>query len=225
MIRKLARFTKILVFLGIIGFIGFGFNLAVYHFPLYIPTPNELSADVKGVRNVIARASQNNTVLSARTEEPQITPLVTKYEEITYGFPVKIRIPKLGIDLNIENGTHDFSKTSWDIKNGLAYFAELSDLPSNLNGNTIIYAENTEEAFGKTLDIYDGDVIELELQNGTIFKYNYLEDQYRNPGATDMFKIKDAPRVTILTKHGENNERYRLIYGILSEVISVDEGP
>jgi len=125
------------------------------------------------------------------------------------GYPYRVTIPRLQIDLSVENG--DYSEESWTPSKDKALFSTKSSLPNNLEGNTIIYGHNTNNVFRSTERLIKGDRALLYTDNGT-FEYEFTEWELVTPTDTSVFNYKGTPRLTLITCFGLTNSKRRLMY-------------
>jgi len=125
------------------------------------------------------------------------------------GIPYRITIPRLQIDLSIENG--NYLEESWTTAKEKALFATKSFLPNNLEGNTIIYGHNTNDVFRPTDRLIKGDRVLLYTDNG-IFEYEFTNSELVKPTDTSIFNYQGSPRLTLITCSGLTNDKRRLMY-------------
>lgn len=125
------------------------------------------------------------------------------------GIPYRITIPRLQIDLSVENG--DYVEESWTTSSVKALFATKSSLPNNVEGNTIIYGHDTNEVFRSTDRLITGDRVLLYTDRG-IFEYEFTKWELVNPTDTSVFNYNGAPRLTLITCYGLTNSMRRLMY-------------
>lgn len=125
------------------------------------------------------------------------------------GIPYRITIPRLQIDLLVENG--DYFEKSWTSSKENALFATKSILPNNLKGNTIIYGHDTNNIFRSTDRLIKGDRALLYTDNG-IFEYDFTEWELVKPTDTSVFNYKGTSRLTLITCSGLTNDKRRLMY-------------
>lgn len=193
MLKKLVLVSKLLAFLSILFFVGYFFNRSLYYYPLYMPSVGEIK-----------------TSLNFGKKEPQIT-----LPEVAYGRPVRVSVQSVGIDLAIEEGSYNKETQTWSIDEAKAFYANLSDLPANINGNTVVYAHNKKDAFYNLKDIKPGDKIMLTLDSGKVFTYEYFGDEVVSPENSQVFSYDDMPRLTLITCDGNLSLERRLVYGRL----------
>ncbi len=218
-LNKILQRTKtilsLLAFLSVLVFIAVAANHLEHNSPLYMPNANEIKADI----SYLSAQAKGRIHAFQKRSSPNYTkdftqPLVDD-EETIYGKAVQISIPSVGIDLNVLEGSYDNDSKEWTIDDGVAFWANLSDLPSNLKGNTLIYAHNRTDAFYYTKNMKKGDLIILTLEDGSQLTYEYFDDEIVSPENSSVFQTKDIPRLTLLTCNGDMSLKRRLIYAKL----------
>lgn len=200
MFNVISRTIRIFTFIAVIGGLVHSANILVTRGTQIIATTDAITP--------------LNILLSI--EKP--TPIKGTIDSIISDMPTKISIGSLDILLAIEPGYYDQDTKSWTLADGKAFFATLSDTPSTLNGNTVIYAHNRDDAFEKIRNLTVGDIITIETHGGKIFTYKHVGSEYVNPENDAVFYYKDSPRLTLLTCNGSLNETRLLLYAELVEV-------
>lgn len=125
---------------------------------------------------------------------------------VTFGKPVRVVVPRLGIDLKVDEGYYNPADASWTLSDNNAHFAMPTSLANDYNGNTLIYGHNSEHVFGRMKNIAPGDTVEVYTDNGHIFHYVYATSQKVIPEDTSIFQYQGPPIVTIQTCSGNWNE-------------------
>ncbi len=132
--------------------------------------------------------------------------------------PVHIEIPDVGISLSVDRGSYDFSSEEWTLYDQVAFWADLTALPSDQFGNTLIYAHNKPDAFYPLKDIEPGDEILLTADTGEVLVYQYEYDLVVDPRNNDLFELNDDSYLTLLTCNGWFSEARRLMVSRLIEI-------
>jgi LPXTG-site transpeptidase (sortase) family protein len=134
---------------------------------------------------------------------------VVQGETMVTGSPKKIAIPRLSVDLQVEDG--DYTKEVWTSSANKALFAKVSALPNNTTGNTVIYGHNTNNVFYPTQRLINGDLALVYTDNG-VFVYRFINSELVDPTNTSVFMYQGKSRLTLITCHGLANEKRRLMY-------------
>jgi len=172
--------------------------------------------------------SLNNEVLlpvtkvTAATQTPKAAATTTSTpstETTIYGQPVRLSIPRLGINLHIINGTYDTATKGWTLTSTNAQFATITSLPNNVTGDTLIYGHETAAVFEKTNDLVKGDILLIYTSNNHIFDYTYTSSKITSPTDTSVFSYQGGPRVTLLTCNGWFSQNRRLMYFTFNSVL------
>lgn len=144
---------------------------------------------------------------------------VTTPETIT-GSPVRLVIPRLGVDLPIEDGVYDPATDSWTLSRTAVHYALITAPPNTTSGNTLIYGHNNRRILGATRNIQPGDVLQIITKENQTFSYAYTSDIKVDPSNTSIFgeTSTDKPRLTLLTCDGLFNEQRRLMSFDFTEV-------
>lgn len=135
-------------------------------------------------------------------------------EELT---PESIKIEKSGINLNVVsmplvNGT-------WEVKPGVANYAEGTSLINSIDGNVGIYAHDTNSDFSKIKELQPGDVISV-YAGGYKFKYEVKSTQTTSPEDLDVFYPTDKPTLTLVTCDGILSQ---LRFALKAELVEIEQ--
>lgn len=144
---------------------------------------------------------------------------VTTPETIT-GSPIRLVVPRLNIDLPIEDGIYDPTTDSWTLSRTATHYALITAPPNTTSGNTLIYGHNNRRILGATRNIQPGDVLQIITKENQTFSYAYTSDIKVDPSNTSIFGDTsiDKPRLTLLTCDGLFNEQRRLMSFDFTEV-------
>ena len=135
------------------------------------------------------------------------------------GEPLRLKIPRLNIDLPVIDGVYDSVSKTWTLTDDSIQFARSTALPSNSAGNTFLYGHNTPAVLGKTIGIQPGDELILETKNNKTFVYKYRMDRITTPNDTSVFSAEyDSPVLTLLTCSGFWSQDRRLMYFEFMEI-------
>ncbi|MDB5181134.1 MAG: hypothetical protein JWO54_897 [Candidatus Saccharibacteria bacterium] len=164
----------------------------------------------------MATVEQPNSVVAYAAPLPskpesKVTPAVAT--EAISGTPVRVTVSRLNIDLPVENGSYDEKTGKWTLGNNTAYYATVSDLPSNQTGSIFIYGHNNKSAFAGLSHIAVGDVVTLRLGNTHTISYSFSHDERVTPEATNvLFETSEQPRLVIMTCEGIFSNVRRIMY-------------
>lgn len=147
---------------------------------------------------VVAQENPSNTTVI----RPAADPIVEK--EIITGHPIRVVVPRLGIDLPLKNGEYNPATGTWTLIDGRkeAYFAMPSVLANDYGGNTFVYGHNNRFVFGALKNLVPGDVAQLYTDNKLIFTYTYQSGKELKPNETSIFDYKGPPQLTLQTCTG-----------------------
>jgi sortase (surface protein transpeptidase) len=131
---------------------------------------------------------------------------------------VRVVVPRLGVDLPVDEGNYDEANQTWTLSGYHAQFAVASMVANDYQGNTFIYGHNNPSVFGKLKQLVPGDSMQLYTDNGLVF--NYVYDTYADlqPNDGSVFKYDGPPRATIQTCAGSWNELRRMYHFDFKEV-------
>ena len=198
------------VFIGTIYLIS-SFNNGI---PFEIPQIIDLNQDIQ---SVLGKKTENEN--KTKTPEETSIEIIEEKEGFKSSYiPVSIKIDSVNIDLPVKIGRYNPEDKTWKIGNNSAYWANLSNLPSENNGNTLIYGHNTSDSFYRLKDIENGDIAVIEAQTGEILTYEYIGDEIVEPQDDLLFYKNDIPRLTLLTCSGSFSQVRRLMYFKLKSI-------
>lgn len=144
---------------------------------------------------------------SVAAQQPHsVTRASTPHKAAIAGIPTHLRITAYGIDLPIDQGTHNPADGSWTLSDTNAQFAVVSNPANDKNGNTFVYGHGTDAVFGKlgSGPLIAGTTAEIHTDNGYIFKYLFRASQDHTPNDTSIFNdvVSGPPRLTVQTCTG-----------------------
>lgn len=117
--------------------------------------------------------------------------------------PVNISSNKLNISIPIQIGRYDTIQKSWTLSSSVAYFLEGSSRLSTLHGQTILYAHNSPQLFGRLNELKKGDTVTIIDNLGQNFTYSLLFSRNIQPSDTSiLFENTSSPRLVLLTCRG-----------------------
>lgn len=125
---------------------------------------------------------------------------------ILSGKPVRIIVPRLGINLLVEEGNYDSIKHTWTLSAGNAHFAAPSMPPNNYRGNTLIYGHNHDLVLGRLRNGVVGDEAKILTENGHTFFYSFVSAENVKPDNMGVFQYQGPPTLVIQTCTGNWNE-------------------
>lgn len=166
-----------------------------------------------GVIHLLERGTETPIINMVNVERPTQSP------NLISGKPIKLKIPKLNMDLPIKEGNYNSFDNSWTIDNKSAFYATMTPELNNLAGNTLVYGHNSNQVFGKLNQLKINDVVQVESLNQKIFTYKLSEIKDVEPTDLSLFEYRGEPILTIQTCSGTWNERRRLFMFRLNEVV------
>jgi len=112
--------------------------------------------------------------------------------------PEQVTISSI-IDVPIVVG--DYVDDTWtDSKTEAIYYA--GSATPLAGGNTIVYAHNTANLFGKLKQVKVGDVVALRLSDGTIRQYQVKSTQVVDPSNVEPLQPSQTEKLTLYTCSG-----------------------
>jgi len=204
MYRSILKISILLLF-----FVGFGYlsSRVVSYVESNIRLWERIEAYVNSREGVI----EEELILVSVEEKVEI-----EEDNVNLGVPVSIRIESVGIDLEVKEGIYDYEERVWTITNGYAYWANLSDSIFQKNSNTVIYAHNQKNEFGKLKNIKIGDKIVVTTDSGNTLVFEYFSDNIVDPNNSSViFEEVDVSRLVLITCNGVFSEDRRILYARL----------
>jgi len=139
--------------------------------------------------------------------------------QIISGHPSRMSIERLGIDLPVSDGVYNDKTGEWSLSDKAVYFATITDLPNDNQGNTFLYGHNQKSVIGRMSGIAPGDIVKIQTTNGHEFSYAYISDELVKPDKTAVLHDSPSkPRLTVMTCDGIWSQARRLMYFDLVEV-------
>jgi len=139
-------------------------------------------------------------------------------KKIIDGQPMEFFVERLNIMLPIKNGTYSADIGGWTLSDDAVFYAQMTALPNNQRGSTLIYGHNQDKVIARLSDLQIGDVATITTDNGHIFKYTYVSDAVVPPDMTTiLYDNPDQPRLTVMTCEGIWSQARRLMYFNLVE--------
>ncbi len=143
-----------------------------------------------------------STGSSYRVQAAPALPVLPELKIIS-GKPIRITVPRLGIDLQVVDGIYNESDGSWTLSEGQAFYALLTPLVNDFQGNTLIYGHNNKLVFSKLSEIAPGDEARVYTDNGHIFLYKFETAQDVQPDDVKVFEYRGNPKLTLQTCSGD----------------------
>ena len=143
---------------------------------------------------------------------PAKAPLPPKTPTLVTGKPREIRIPSLGIDLQVIDGAYNADTGQWTLTLDKAQYALPTVQPNNEEGNTLIYGHYRPEVFASLHHIVPGAKATIITSNGITFTYTYQSTKAYDPTDTSIFTYQGAPRLTIQTCSGTFMQHRQMYY-------------
>lgn len=130
----------------------------------------------------------------------------TPDQEIKSGHPKQILIPRLGIDLQVIEGTYFPANQTWTLSDDKVQFSTMSSPPNNHGGTTFLYGHNTPAVFKRLHELDGRDEVIIKTNEGLTFTYQ-LTNSYRvRPQQTQVLNSANEPTLLLLTCSGIWNE-------------------
>jgi LPXTG-site transpeptidase (sortase) family protein len=139
-------------------------------------------------------------------------------KKIIDGQPISFAVERLNIALPVKDGAYSADIGGWTLSDDAVYYAQMTALPNNQRGSTLIYGHNQDKVIARLSDLVVGDLATITTENGHIFKYTYVSDAIVPPDLTTiLYDNPDQPRLTVMTCEGIWSQTRRLMYFNLVE--------
>lgn len=141
-------------------------------------------------------------------------PILPAGRVVKNGKPSQMSIPRLQIDLPLQDGDYNPTSGEWTLSEQHAYFALPSPYANDYQGNTLIYGHNNVLVFAKLDQLQYGDELVVSTSNGHVFRYIYVKSQAVPPDNLSVFRYEGPPIVTVQTCSGswyQNRSLYTFI--------------
>lgn len=132
--------------------------------------------------------------------------------EVVSGVPIHISIPDLAISTDVKNGFYDATTHNWTIDEYSAFFATITHPANNVEGNTFIYAHNSDILFGRLPNISGGSKAIVTTDNGYRFTYRLTDSETLRPTDTQTLDYQGKPRLSLQTCTGLWNQYRHMFY-------------
>ncbi|SRR6266550_744896 len=158
-----------------------------------------------------AHAAQQRVQQVASRAEQQIASAPQTHQPLQ-GKPVRLVVPRLGIDIAIVDGHYNAVVRDWTVSKAAANWA-VNTVPVNNNrGITFIYGHDTKQILAPTERIATGDTAYVYTDNGHVFSYTYQSDSIVKPADTQLFdQLDGAPGIKLMTCDGAWSQNRRIM--------------
>lgn len=148
------------------------------------------------------RAAQSNLAIKQAVEAVNIS-----------GRPVRILLPRLGIDLPVAEGQYNFTSSAWSVTNRTANYARNTAENNNQRDKTLIYGHWTSYVFGSTKNLKAGDIAYIYTDNSHVLKYRYVKKEVVAPTDVAIFnEFRGKPGLVLMTCQGSWAQERRLMF-------------
>ncbi len=120
------------------------------------------------------------------------------------GYPVRIVLPDVNIDIGVAKGYYNSSTKKWTISRDKAYYAVMTKRPNTEGGNTFIYGHNRSNVFSRLLKIRSGSIATVTTDNNKKFVYQLERFYTTNPNDSGILYYEGDPILTLQTCSGAN---------------------
>lgn len=128
------------------------------------------------------------------------------------GKPVRLVVPRLGIDIKIVDGYYNASAKDWTVSPTAANYAVNTPRTNNERGKTFIYGHDIPSVLAPTEHIALGDIAYVYTDNGHQFEYKYTGDTIVTPTNTSLFdQLDGAPGLVLMTCDGLWSQNRRIM--------------
>lgn len=146
----------------------------------------------------------------AAPELIQISDLPLPAPKTVSGKPVRLAVPRLGLDLAVVDGVYNPQSKTWSLGKTTAQFAVTTPLANDTAGNTFIYGHNTAAVFRPLMQLRQDDEVVLTTDNGLKFYYRYRTSFDVQPHEVSAIKHQGQPMLTVQTCVGQDWEHRRM---------------
>lgn len=155
-------------------------------------------------------------VVSASSVKIPITKTIAKKvstKPAIIGYPERIIIKRLGINLPIVEGVYNSQNDTWTLNDYAVHFATITTQPNDQQGHTFLYGHNTIEVLEPVKNIIPGDELQIVTKNKHVFTYQYQNDSSVTPDNTAVLNYTSKkPKLTLMTCEGLFSQTRRLLY-------------
>lgn len=141
-------------------------------------------------------------------------PSVEKQEEDPGKLPQKIIIPRLKIDLPIEET--GILKGEWEVSATAASYLVQSALPGE-RGKVIIYGHNRNHLFGPLKWLKKGEEVLIENKKEETFIYEIIETKVVSPDQIEVLLPTEEPTLILYTCFGFLDSKRFVVIGKLKQ--------
>lgn len=129
------------------------------------------------------------------------------------GKPVRVVLPRLGIDVAVVEGVYDQTKQSWSVASLSGNYAPTTAKANNARDTTLIYGHWSPRVFGPTKDLAISDVLYVYTDNGHLFQYSYSGKDTLKATDTQIFdQLTGEPGLALLTCEGSWAQNRRIMF-------------
>jgi LPXTG-site transpeptidase (sortase) family protein len=151
---------------------------------------------------------------SPQTKAPETPKTVTNSE------PIRIIIPKIGIDIDVVRSTYDDKQQTWPVSAVAANYATNTPLISNKSGKSLIFGHARKNVFADIGNLTASDSIYIKTASGNTLEYVYANSTIVSPTDVEIFdNLTGKPGVFLMTCDGVWSQNRRLMQFELKEVI------
>lgn len=141
-------------------------------------------------------------------------------EQTKSGWPVRLVVDELELDLKVSPGKFDTKSGTWTISDTKAYYAIPTPLPNDRAGTTLIYGHNDWRVFNILHLLDPGDTLRVYTKEGLVFHYVFKSAKNYKPTDATAIRNDGPPRMILQTCTGNWNEWRRLFTFELTKVKS-----
>lgn len=139
-------------------------------------------------------------------------------QTVKKGIPATLKIPALGIDLPVADGSYNSADASWTLSSDKAHYANLTVPVNDQRGNTMIYGHNNPQVFAALERLQPGMEAEVITTAGDHFYYSFTDSLTIRPNDLTSFDSSGSPRLTLQTCSGAWFENRQMFQFALSRV-------
>lgn len=179
---------------------------------------------------ILAKSAQNLKTNQVKLSQTQFQQLAAGEEEYKTSLkeiavntqPTAIAVPQLSLSLPVELGVYNNKNATWSISDKAAYYAQPTSRLTNTGGQTVLYAHNKNNLFGKIKQLNPGGIVVITDDKNQQWIYTLQSSKKVSPANTEvMYETPASPKLVLITCDGLFDEYRKLLYFDLIEPKSV----
>lgn len=125
-------------------------------------------------------------------------------DELNLGRPIRIELPRLGIERTILGGTYDPVTRTWTLDKEHAFFMRQSRTP-------IIYGHNIKTVFKPLAKVANGELMTVTNADGDLLHFRYTGDRHIPPTEDSLLRENSPRTLYLMTCSGPRSTTRRIL--------------